>query len=1158
MEGIPLFYLSNPPLFPYPTSMAKAVELLIRSLLPDDVKDSLTGFDDKSINNMLVTLYQKHPDKYKDISHKIATVGREASYKQGESIGLKDLVPVIDKGVIFKAMDAEIKEAKKTFRNDPDEFNRQREAIWYKYNDLLIKDTMSAAKAQFNNLGMAVSSGSRGKPVQVQAMLSTPGVYQDANGKTIPVFIRNSFAEGLRPYEYMAGTYGARSSVISTKVATAKGGDFGKLASQTAANLVITDKDCHTNNGISYEVDDSTVRNRVLARDTGGMKAGTLLDRQALAALKKQGVEKVIARSPLSCKADGLCSKCVGMTFEHRFPKIGEHVGITAANALCLAEGTKVLMGDSTWKNIEEIKVGDTVVGYNHNNTFSPTKVTAVHDRGNQSCNKYVFTTYSQEKETTVVATENHRWHASVYDCRNKLVTSEESTLKDVPINKQGARFRKGLTVASTHWEPQDSIHENLAFILGAMLGDGTFDAGGSATFSCYDPILVRQLNDYLQEKGMQLSGPKALEAQQGTFTILNNGANARVYKNFLKTRATELGLWGSRCKDKHIPDEVFSRWDHSSVCAFLAGLIVTDGYIGKEGEVIKFTNSSEQLADDVFRLIKNRLLIPGVFKTEYNRKGVKEWDIRTRNTNGIFRLGSYLLPYMLGVKKFALDEMLRKLKAIRSLRDIAFLKQVNPAGNLPTWDITVDNESHLFVTEGLLITHNSEPVTQGALCLAEGTMVRMWDGSEKAIEKIRIGDIVLGSDKLGRTGPVEVTDKFNQGEQPVQTWDFANVNGKSFSVECTANHKFLNEKIVYNDGKQVELGERITRTLRNDGQGFPSKIVTMYGLTQAVRATIPMYKQCWDIEVANPDHLFVLANGMIVSNSAKHTAGQGKAKRTYGGFEILSQFVQSPSEYQHKSTVAEEDGIVTEVREAPQGGHFVKVNEKELYVPQGYPVLVKQGDEVEAGDALSEGIVDVRDVVNYKGLGEARRYYVDRLKEIYADSGLSADKKNLEIFAKGALSTVNLDEEMEDLDNLPDDSISYNKASRAWKPKSIIDVSTDNAIPSGYLAGDVLHHTSGTRITKSMLKDLKNNGVTNFKATEEKPPFTARMDRLRTASHANEDWLASMSTSYLSQQLADSAVRGAETNFAENQHFAPRLGYGVGFGEKINQTGKF
>ena len=41
---------------------------------------------------------------------------------------------------------------------------------------------------------------------------------------------------------------------------------------------------------------------------------------------------------------------------------------------------------------------------------------------------------------------------------------------------------------------------------------------------------------------------------------------------------------------------------------------------------------------------------------------------------------------------------------------------------------------------------------------------------------------------------------------------------------------------------------------------------------------------QCFDLEVDHPDHLFILSNGIIVSNSSKHTAGMFKGKKTISG----------------------------------------------------------------------------------------------------------------------------------------------------------------------------------------------------------------------------------------------------------------------------------
>lgn len=1144
----------------------KAVELLIRSMLPDDVKESLTGFDDKSLNAMLVDLYKKHPDQYRDISHRIARVGREASYKQGESVGLSDLLPVLDKKPILDAMDREVAALAKEFRNDPEEFKKQRESTWYKYNELLVKNTMDSAKKNMNNFGFSVSSGARGKPVQIQAMLTTPGLYQDSEGKTIPVFIRNSFSEGLRPYEFLAGSYGARSSVISTKTATAKGGDFGKLASQAASRIVVTTPDCETTNGMPYEVDDSTVRNRILTRDTGSLKAGTLLDRQALAQLKKEGKNKVIARSPLTCKADGVCSKCVGKTFENKFTKVGDHIGITAANAMCLAGNTNVMLSDGNWKCIQDIVPGDVVMGLNKDGSYSPTNVVNVWNKGWQECKTYTFTSYDRSNDLTITCTPAHKFLLERYDVKNgKSETPFEGIIGDLVTNKKGRRYRVGLSLPRKPSLLPNSINEPFALVIGSMLGDGTLGHSldkGSARLASYDPELSEDMAAHLETVGLKLTGGD--EDKKGTFTISNLTSETSV-PNQLREKCKELKIWGCRAHSKYVPEEVFTKWDLESVCKFIAGLFITDGYVSPKGDRLEFTSISSNLAYGLKRLIQHRLMIPGVFVNKYMRlnkaRGTKEAEycLRVRNANGIRYLAESIAPYMIGRKRNVLLNVIENLPDFSDVRHIAFLKKIEDAGTIRTWDLQVDNDTHMFVTEGLASTHNSEPVTQGALsCLRKGTQVRMADGSVKSIEAIIVGDKVTGSDIYGNTFPTEVTAVHDQGQQMVYKYILKNAQG-STSIECTKDHKILfwTEERFHNEiilkPKKVKIGDYLPNY-----RAMLSEDVSMYIMdVQEVGVD-----NCYDISVSNKSELFVLENGMIVSNS-KHTAGQGKERAAYGGFEILSQFVQSPSEYLHKSTVADTDGTVTDIKEAQQGGFFVSVDGKEHYVPVGYPVNVKVGDTVEAGDALSEGIVDVRDVVNHKGLGAARKYYVDRLAEIYEDSGMRVSKKNLELFTRGALNSVVLDDEIDGLDALPDDTLDYSQVVRAWKPKNVTD-SDLTAAKHQFLAEDTLQHTVGTRLTPKMLEEMRENGVERLKVTTEKPPFTSNMDRLRVASHSNDDWLASMSTSYLKDQLIDGAVRGSDTNYLENRHYAPRLAYGVGdepgtgFGQKTNKTGMF
>ena len=612
--------------------MPRAIDLLLDEIIPSDLRGNLTDLSGPNVNDFLVDLYKKYPDQYKKVSHDLGRLGAKSAYIQGETLGLEDFEPVVDKPLLLAAMNDEISKAREKFGNS-DQFKKARESIWVRYNDMMLKNTVSGAKATNNKIGHAVISGARGKTAQMQAMLTTPGLYADSKGDIVPMFVENSFAEGLRPLEFAAGMFGARASVISTKAATAKGGDYGKLLSQASARLIVTDKDCGVKNGIAYDIDDNTARNRILARDIGNFKAGTMLTREVLADLKKSNINKVVARSPLTCNADGLCSQCVGMTFENKFPKVGDHVGITAANAV-------------------------------------------------------------------------------------------------------------------------------------------------------------------------------------------------------------------------------------------------------------------------------------------------------------------------------------------------------------------------------------SEPVTQGAL-------------------------------------------------------------------------------------------------------------------------------------------------------SAKHTGGQATQKGEYGGFPILSQFVQSPTEYMHKAITPDEDGQVSNIEEAPQGGYNVFVNNKSYYVKPGYPLTVKVGQQVESGQPLSEGIVDARDVVEKVGLGAGRKYWVDRIQKIYKDSGLYADKKNLEIVARGTLDTVALDEEIEGVDAYMDDVVNYNQIKKVWKPADVIKKPTDMSL-NKYLATDTLEHTIGTRVTPSIQKQFQEAGINELEVLDKKPPFSPNMDRLRTASHYNDDWLAGLSTSYLKKQLEDSSLRAATTNIKENQHWAPRIAVGVDFGKNIKETGKF
>lgn len=1116
----------------------KAVDLLVEQIVPKDLQGMLNTYSAKEMNNFLLVLSQKYPDKYVDISHRLAKAGLDVTYYQGDSMGLEDTEQVLDRDHLLKQMDGEIDDLQKEYRNDPEEFRKRRENVWLKYNDLILKKTTQEANRKGNAMGMSVMSGARGKPQQVQAMLSTPGLYQDANGKIIPIFVRNSFAEGLRPLELMAGTFGARSAVVSTKVATAKGGDIGKLMAQATGKLLVTEKDCGVRNGLKYDLDAEALPGKVLATDTGSLKRGTILDRHALGILQKEGFKKVVARSPITCKADGLCAKCVGkMLDSNDLPQVGDHVGITAANALsepltqgalCLHEDTKVKMGDGKPKPIKDIKVGDKVMGADKNGKAIEVTVLEVFENAKKYC--YTFTI--GDKKVTCSLQHEFPDEKGVKKAIGKFRKGENILTAEgvIPLMK-----KDDYGMARTFDLHVD--HEDHLFVL-----DNSLIVSNSAKhcLSLEDTEVlmcngeIHKLNEI--SPGDTIVGVSDDLKTLVPRTVLNvvKQGDQPVFRYKFKAprhRYITAELVSTDCHkvltDKglvpvgetdHIllPRESKFKGSHDPM-AFLMGFYMGDGIRWRnktKGADIRISCAEPSTASEV-----------DAYLGELGLKFAK----RKRSSDWAVVENSYVA--------FERDHKGRVTAGVRN----RLKKKVHEFG----WE---GKYAHEKTIPSQVWSWNEKSVGEfvGGFLTADGSLANLNEGKSMLVtacstSKRMLEDLIrLMWSRLGvRTSNLSVCRATAANYRNHDLW--------SFSISQPSEIKRLLLKVRLMGPKKDKQADYLRRLAETE----PAYETVRFDLVEAISEGI---KPCFDLTIDSPNELFVLANGLVVKN----TAGQAKGKAAYGGLDIVTQFVQSPEEYQHRATVASVAGKVEQINPAPQGGVFIRVGGQDHYAPQGYDPMVKVGDDVDEGDQLSDGLMDVRDVVRYKGLGAGRKYYVDRLQQIYKDSGLNAHPKNLEIVARGALNTVTLDDFMDGMDALPDDAVEYNKVTRVWEPENEIQTSPDDTARNTYLSRDILHYTAGTKLGRAQLKDIRDAGITQIHTVKDKPPFTSNMDRLRVASHYNDDWLASMSSSYLKKQLGEGAIRGADTNVNENQHWAPRLAYGKGFGEKIRETGKF
>lgn len=307
-----------------------------------------------------------------------------------------------------------------------------------------------------------------------------------------------------------------------------------------------------------------------------------------------------------------------------------------------------------------------------------------------------------------------------------------------------------------------------------------------------------------------------------------------------------------------------------------------------------------------------------------------------------------------------------------------------------------------------------------------------------------------------------------------------------------------------------------------------------------------------YDLEVDHPDHLFVLANGLIVSNSSKHAGGVKGQAKAVSGFQAINQLAQIPKTFRGAATHAQLDGRVNAVQDAPGGGWNVMVDGEPHFVDTEFKPIVKVGDTVEAGDVLSTGIPHPAEVTKHKHVGEGRRYWVDAFRAAYGAGGMPKHRRNIEMIARALINHV----EMTDVtdDNVPGDIMQYQQLERNWTPRQGSQTLTPKQAVGKYLEAPVLHHTIGTKIRPSMLKDFDEFGIKQLVVHDDEPPFRPVMIRALDSLASDPDWQVRFLGGNQKRNLLDAVHRGSVSDTAGSS-FVPALVEGVGFGKTWPQS---
>ena len=210
--------------------LTTAGSIVVNDLLPEDLRDDSRVLNAKALESLLREVAQRHPDRYRDVSHGLLRVAATASQRSGGfSFGLEDLRRPQETAAIRdrvrQAVDAVLADPKLQ-DNDRD---RRIVQILEKALGEQQEAAYNAAVKSRNPLADQVVSGARGNKANLSALLGSDLLYTDAKDRRIPVPVLHSYSEGLTLPEMWAGAYGARKGVVSVKMCLA--GDTDVLMS---------------------------------------------------------------------------------------------------------------------------------------------------------------------------------------------------------------------------------------------------------------------------------------------------------------------------------------------------------------------------------------------------------------------------------------------------------------------------------------------------------------------------------------------------------------------------------------------------------------------------------------------------------------------------------------------------------------------------------------------------------------------------------------------------------------------------------------------------------------------------------------------------------------------------------------------------------------
>ncbi|HVL26924.1 MAG TPA: DNA-directed RNA polymerase subunit beta' [Acidimicrobiales bacterium] len=250
---------------------------------------------------------------------------------------------------------------------------------------------------------------------------------------------------------------------------------------------------------------------------------------------------------------------------------------------------------------------------------------------------------------------------------------------------------------------------------------------------------------------------------------------------------------------------------------------------------------------------------------------------------------------------------------------------------------------------------------------------------------------------------------------------------GRRYNLDTRLFGRALVEPVTLSTGDVLEaatqVGESELRLLREDPNVTRVRVRSVLNCEAAVGVCAVCYGRSMAtgklIEMGEAVGVIAAQSigepGTQLTMRTFHTGGIAETDITHGLPRVVELFeARTPK---GKAVLARTSGVVRMVDDEVKGRTITIVGDDGN--EDAYPIsqrdlsrlLVRDGQDVAAGDALVEGPKDPKELLEIKGIRETQQYLVDQVQQVYREQGVSIHDKHIELIVRQMLRRVSVAE---------------------------------------------------------------------------------------------------------------------------------------------------